>query len=192
MGGESYTNYDRDYGLKAGAVFNFPLTTKYSISPELIFNSKSYKNNYVGEYAVNNVVIPSYFYERFIFGYIETPVIIQRKFPSGIHIGVGAFGGYQVSQRKNETVQYEVEVNSVVTDVTTTSSSREITADRFQMGLQAGLGYVKSGFDLSLLSQYHLTPLYNLSTDDPKKLHFLNLTLSLAYRFEFTKKSSVQ
>jgi len=180
-GGESYTNYDRDYGWKAGGILQVPLSEKYFLAPELIFNSKSYKYIYAGEYPVNSVDIPSYFYERLIFGYIETPVTIQRKFSSGFHAGLGTFFGYQVSQRQNETVQYEVEVGSVVTHVTATSTSHEITGDRFQFGVQAGVGYVKSGFDLSLTSQYHLTPLYDF--------YFFNLTLGLGYHFRLTKKT---
>ncbi|HYV94585.1 MAG TPA: outer membrane beta-barrel protein [Chitinophagales bacterium] len=190
IGGESFTNYDRDYGWKAGAMLGIPLSKKYFISAELIADTKSYKYNFVDAYPVNNVVVPSYFYEHLIFGYVEAPVSVQRKFSFGFHAGAGAFAGYQISQRRNETVDYTVEVNSIVTNVTATSSTHDITADRFQFGVQAELGYVKSGFDLSLTSQYHLTPLYNFSIDEPRKLHFFNLTLGLAYQFKLPRKTS--
>ena len=189
-GGESFTNYDRDYGWKVGGMVYIPLGKKYFLNPELNINTKSYKYSFADAYPVNNVVVPSYFYEHLIFGYIEVPVSIQRKFSSGFHAGAGAFAGYQISQRRNETVDYEVEENSILTTVTASSYTRDITADRFQLGVQAGIGYVKSGFDLSLTSQYHLTPLYNFSIDEPKKLHFFNLTLGLAYQFKLAKKTS--
>lgn len=188
-GGWNYTNYDHDYGWKAGGMVCIPLGKKYFLDPELIVGTKSYKYNFVGAYPVENVVIPSYFYEHLIFGYIEVPVSIQRKFSSGFHAGAGAFAAYQISQRRNETIDYEVEMNSIVSAATASSFTRDITADRFQVGVQAAIGYVKSGFDLSLTSQYHLTPLFDFTTDEPGKLHFFNLTLALAYHFHFSGKA---
>jgi hypothetical protein len=187
-GGWSFMNYDHDYGWKAGGMAYIPLCKKYFLNPELIMGTKSYKYKFVGAYPVNNVVVPSYFYEHLIFGYIEAPVTVQRQFSSGFHAGAGAFAGYQISQRRNETIEYEVEMNSIVTDVIATSVQRGITADRFQAGLQASIGYVKYGFDLSLTSQYHLTPLFDFTTDNPKKLHFFNLTLALAYQSRLHRK----
>jgi hypothetical protein len=78
----------------------------------------------------------------------------------------------------------------MVMDISSTSFTREITAERFQGGVQAAVGYVKSGFDLSLASQYHLTPLYDLGTDDPDKLHLFNLTLTLSYHFNLSRKTA--
>jgi hypothetical protein len=190
-GGESYTNYDRDYGWKAGGILQVPLSKKYFLNPELIFDSKSYKYNFAGEYLVNNVVIPSYFYEHLTFGYIETPFTIKRKFSSGFHASAGIFAGYQVSQRKNETVDYGVEVGSIVTNVTATSTTREITADRFQFGLQAGIGYVKSGFDLSLTSQYHLTPLYDFFNGCTKEIALLQFKLGVRVSFQFSREDQI-
>lgn len=190
VGGWSFTNYEHDYGWKAGGMAYIPMGKKYFLNPELTIGTKSYKYNFIDAYPVNNVEVPSYFYEHLIFGYIEAPVSVQRKFSCGFHTGVGAFAAYQISQRRNETIQYEVEMNSVVSEVTATSSTRVITADRFQAGVQAAVGYEKSGFDLSLTSQYHLTPLYSFATDNPQKLHFFNLTLALSYHFHFSRKAA--
>ena len=191
-GGEGFTNYDYDYGWKAGGMAYIPIGKKYFLNPEVIIDAKSYKYNFISAYPVNNEIIPAYVYERLTFGYIESPISIQRKFSSGFHIGGGVFAAYQISQRRDETVTYTVEVNSMVTVVTSTSFTREITADRFQCGIQAAVGYIKSGFDLSLESQYHLTPLYNFAGDDPGKLHFLNLTLALSYHFNLSRKTDTR
>lgn len=190
VGGWSFTNYEHDYGWKAGGMAYIPLGKKWFFNPELIIGTKSYKYNFIGLYPVNNSVEPSYFYHRLIFGYIEAPVSVQRKFSSGFHVGGGVFAGYQLSQRRYETIEYVVELNPVVTELTATSLTREITANRLQVGLQAAIGYVKSGFDLSLTSQYHLTPLFDFVTDGPSTLHFLNLNLSLAYHFQLPGKAS--
>jgi hypothetical protein len=189
IGGDGVTNYDYDYGWKAGGAAYIPVGKKYFLTPELIIDSKSYKYNFVNEYPVNNDVVTAYVYEHLTFRYIELPVSIQRKFSSGFHMGGGGFIAWQISQRRDETIDYTIQMNPMVTDVTATSFTREVTADRFQGGVQAAIGYIKSGFDLSLASQYHLTPLYNFGTDEPGKLHFFNLTLALSYHFNLSRKT---
>ena len=188
VGGDGITNYDYDYGWKAGGMAYIPIGKKYFLNPEVIIDAKSYKYNFISESPVNTDFIPAYVYEHLTFRYIELPISIQRKFSSGFHLGGGVFVAYQISQRRDETIDYTINMNPMVTDVTLTSFTREITADRFQGGVQAAIGYIKSGFDLSLGSQYHLTPLYNFGTDDPGKLHFFSLTLALSYHFNLSGK----
>ncbi len=190
IGGYSYINYDHDYGVKAGAMANFPLSKKSFLHTEILFDSKSYKYHYTTALPIDYLVTDARVYEHSSFGYIEAPVMIGRKFSSGLHADAGLFIGYQVSQRETQTMEYEVYVNSVITEVTAVSTTNEISADRFQLGVQTAVGYVNSGFDLSLTSQYHLTPLYYFATDVPEKQHFLNLSLALAYRFNGAKKIS--
>ncbi len=191
VGGEPLQNYDHDYGWKAGGIFVRATHAKnYSICAGITASSRSYKYQFSSGLAVNNTIVPAYYYEHLIFGYVEAPVYFMRSFRSGLHADAGLFIGYQLSQRRNEIVNYEVLAGSVMSELSSTIYSREITADRFQVGPQLGIGYVKSGFDLTITSQYHLTPLMNFATDTPDKLHFLNLSLSLGYRFKHFKQAA--
>ncbi|MEO5674389.1 MAG: hypothetical protein ABIQ74_07055 [Chitinophagales bacterium] len=187
-GGPGYANFDHDYGWAGGGKAIIPIGKKYFIDPGLIATTKSYKYHFTAPYTINNLEIPALIYEHLIFGYIEAPVSIGRKFSSGLHTGAGVFFAWQLTQRRNEIINYTLDLNYIVTDVTTESFTREITGDKFQAGLSATLGYVKANFDLVLTSQYHLTPLMGFTTDDPDKLHFINLSLSLAYQFTLAKR----
>lgn len=184
-GGADSIDYNRDYGFKAGVIGDVPLHKNIFLHTGILFNTESYRFEFsthttsIDTVEIENV---NHYHQ---FGYVQAPLEIKFKFFSGLHAEGGAFAAYQVSQHFNEWHHYITSIGSHLPFLSEEqSSNHEITAQRFQAGMTAGVGYMKSGFDLSLAAQYYLTTLFDLpNSADYRKQHLLGFSLSLAYYF---------
>jgi len=177
VGGYSYIKYQWEYGYQAGGFVLFPFKENDFFQSGLIVNSEAYKYQYTQSFNDGSASSTAYLHVA----YLQIPLLCRKAFSNGMHLEGGGFVSYQISQHSGETTYYESLIDSFVMISQSASEDYNITGNRWQVGLAAGFGYLKSGFDLSLNSQYHLTSLFDMTDANYQKQHLFALSLALAY-----------
>jgi len=177
IGGYSYYHYEWEYGYKAGVFAQVPFKKNQWLRSELIFNLAGYKYQYTDVYPEGSEAISGFFHA----GYLQLPVLFQRSFQSGFHFDGGAFSEYQLTQHQKEFTYTRTSLDSFTIGTSELADSHNVTANRFQAGVTASIGFMKSGFDLSISSQYYLTSLFALKEESYRNQHLFALSLGLAY-----------
>ncbi|MFI5135332.1 MAG: hypothetical protein ACHQD9_05730 [Chitinophagales bacterium] len=180
VGGYSYYHYEWDYGYRAGAFAQLPVKKNQFLRSEIVFRMVGYKYQYTNIYPSGSVAVSGFLHA----GYLQVPLLYERSFENGFHLDGGAFAECQLTQHWNEFTYSRSSIDSFNISTTELENSHAITANRFQAGLAAAIGFMKSGFDLSLGSQYNMTSLFPIDDETYKKQHLFTLALSLAYHIK--------
>ncbi len=129
-------------GFNAGVYAKLPLTTGFSIQPELLYSIKGAKDTY------SNFVQGDGEY-RFNLGYIELPVLAVVNLTKNFNIHAGPYVGYLVSANvKNVDDNGEIQ------------GATDLKADNFNrwdVGLAGGVGFDVSAFTLGARYNYGLS-----------------------------------
>ena len=188
-GGFLSVDYGWNYGYRVEGFMNAPIGNKWFIHSAFAINNKGYGYDSIGRYSG---AFDTSFHGRHRFTYLEIPLCIGRSWKSGWHTEGGMFAGYQIMQSWKEYAFIQDPNGSGAEYAQLFKSSKEITGNRFQTGLVASVGYVKDGFDLSLSSQYHLTPFMTRDVPNFKSQHHFQVSLGLAYHFKLPGKVKVK
>ncbi len=95
--GNDYNNASLHPSFHIGAFANFLIDDNFTVQPELLYSGKGVKDGTVGKVNL---------------GYINVPVLLQYKTPSGFFLETGPEIGFLVSA-KREKVDIKSEVKSI-------------------------------------------------------------------------------
>jgi hypothetical protein len=136
------TNEHMKVGFNAGIFAKLPVTSGFSIQPELLYSTKGAKENY------SNFVQGNGEY-RFNLGYIELPVLAVVNLAKNFNIHAGGYAAYLVGANVKN-----VDNHGTITGAT------ELNADNFNrwdFGIAGGLGFDVENFTIGARYNYGLT-----------------------------------
>src|SRR5258708_3222876 len=129
-------------GFNAGIFAKLPITTGFSIQPELLYSVKGAKDTY------SNLVQGNGEY-RFNLGYMELPVLAVVNLTKNFNIHAGPYLGYLVSANIKD-------VNSNG-DIQGATDLKADNFNRWDVGLAGGVGFDVSAFTLGARYNYGLS-----------------------------------
>ncbi|HEX9513965.1 MAG TPA: porin family protein [Puia sp.] len=129
-------------GFNAGIFAKLPITTGFSIQPELLYSVKGAKDTY------SNLVQGNGEY-RFNLGYMELPVLAVVNLTKNFNIHAGPYLGYLVSANVKD-------VNSNG-DIQGATDLKADNFNRWDVGLAGGVGFDVSAFTLGARYNYGLS-----------------------------------
>ncbi|HMH33176.1 MAG TPA: porin family protein [Puia sp.] len=129
-------------GFNAGIFAKFPITTGFSIQPELLYSTKGAKDSY------SNFAQGSGEY-RFNLNYIELPVLAVVNLARHFNLHAGGYAAYLVGANVKN-----VDNHGTITGAT------ELNADNFHrwdLGIAGGLGFDVENFTIGARYNYGLS-----------------------------------
>jgi len=167
-------------GFQAGLVADFGITENFSIVPELLFSQRGGKHKALN--AMDEQGMPAIASESLRINYLQLPVNLAYKFDVGdgskLFVFAGPYFGYGLSGRgkiETKTADAKVNVSGKVE-----FGSKEDELKRFDLGINAGIGYQ---FDNVYFKLQYNPGLTNLSNEKKISMKNTNISLSAGYYF---------
>ena len=149
---DRYFNEQKDkIGFNVGGFVNIPLSSKFSLQPELLYSNVGSKVSRTYKYGEGDINIPSTFmnnedresYTRSL-NYLSIPVMLQYNIIPNLYLEAGPqFDVFLGGKNKGETTVKSTPALGGSTTTTTTSSNniKGKEAAKFNLGLGIGAGY---------------------------------------------------
>lgn len=174
-------------GFHAGAFVNIPLSEKFSIQPEVLYNQMGAKSiDAYDEYTQGDTTVKTKNEYTVDLNYISVPLMLQMKPAHNFYIEAGPeFSYFLNGKTKSSTVITTTKAGN--TSTTTESGSQSINKDdinRFNFGLGLGLGYYFTK-DLGISARY-INGLGDTRKENPELTNQLSnrvFQLGLNYKF---------
>ena len=178
-------------GFNAGAFVNIPLSTKFALQPEILYNRMGAKSVISdNEIEINNTKIRTKQDYETSLNYISVPVMLQMKPTDNFYIEAGPEVSYFLDG-KNKGEQTISTTENGITSTQTKSASESIDKDdikKFNLGFGLGLGYYFTP-NLGINARYvnSLTHIYNNSgaVNDAQKNVNTNRVFQLGLNYKF-------
>ncbi|WP_370898373.1 porin family protein [Chryseobacterium gossypii] len=174
-------------GFHAGAFVNIPLSQKFSIQPEVLYNQMGARNVISSsEVTTENGSIETREEFKNTLNYISVPLMVQMRPVQNFYIEAGPEFSYFLNGKvKGESTVTTTEGNSTTTQ--TNSYSEDMDKDdinKFNLGLALGLGYdFTSHFGISARYVNGLTDMRNHKPEGTNPLNNRVFQLGLNYKF---------
>ncbi|WP_419870880.1 porin family protein [Chryseobacterium sp. CT-SW4] len=176
-------------GYYAGVYANIPLSTEFSIQPEVIYNELGSRNVVSSRDVVTDAVTANFRSEyRATLRYISVPVMVQFKPARNFYVEAGPEFSYFLSGKNTGEAKITTTVgNNTVTQVESTSSSIDKDdINKLNFGLGLGLGYNFTPH-LGINARYvnSLTHIYNSRLQNETNSSPNNRVFQLGLNYKF-------
>lgn len=182
--GLNLANISGDYGdseapsmltsFYLGAAFNYELSDKLSLAPELNFSVKGSRSNYETTFTFFGVTTSSKVDVKSSLSYIEVPILISYKLSDALSVKAGPYVGLLMGAKAKGTTE------STVDGVTTTADIDDDSKDGLagtDFGLGLGLAYgMESGLGFEARFSQGLSNIVDVDGVDDK---FSNRVISV-------------
>ena len=171
-------------GFNAGAFANIPLSSQFSIQPELLYNALGSKSVSSFEYTLGNATTKTKDTYTTSLDYLSVPVMFQYNALPNLYLEAGPEFGFMLSGKNKGTATTTV-TSGGNTDTVSRSYTDKIekkNVNTFNLGLGIGAGYYFTP-NIGVTARYvaGLTSINKKSgSDSPKNNVF---QIGLAYKF---------
>lgn len=156
-------------GLNLGLFAKLPVTSGFSIQPEILYSSKGSKITYDNVFGSGEY--------RFNFNYIEIPLLAVFNLTENFNIHAGGYGAYLTSTNIKQLSDGEIE------DVATLEPEN---FKRLDFGLAGGIGVELQGFNVGARYSHGLSKVGktdNISGQALNNAHNSAITLYIGFGF---------
>ncbi|PQA93103.1 hypothetical protein B0A69_13175 [Chryseobacterium shigense] len=180
---EGYSNYERKakIGFNAGVFANIPVSGKFSIQPELLYNGLGSKIESSIFFDIPAARMNGK--ETLSLSYLSIPLMLQYNLLPDLYVEAGPEFGFLLGGRsKNEMTQ----TNNLDGSSSTRSYSGKIAMymfNKFNFGIGLGAGYYFTQ-NLAVTARFTagITEVYKLNSGDTVRNN--SLQMGLAYKFK--------
>jgi len=183
-------------GIVAGLAFEIPLSSRFSIQPELLFHQKGFKEDGSLEESDPYQTYFVDFKSSFTLNYLELPVLVKYKFGifyvnGGSSISYGIGGKYSLSPDGGSTLKGKMKFGHNSTTLSNEDTDFYIE-NALDLGLQVGGGVkifkriiIDARYGFGLSSPYDKNDMVSFKKD---KSHNRSFQLTLGYPIKLGKR----
>jgi opacity protein-like surface antigen len=174
-------------GFHAGVLVNIPLSQKFSLQPEVLYNQLGARNVISStDVTPGNTNIKTKSEYKTTMNYISVPLMVQMRATEKFYIEAGPEFSYFINGKNSGESSVETTVGGVTT-TQTVSNSEDLNKDninKFNLGLGLGLGYdITQNIGINARYINSLTDMRNQKPEGTEPLNHRAFQLGLNYKF---------